>query len=56
MGRKLETTSCDEVADAALEGVLNDSYYILPWNDEGRKRFRDRNEGVLEGKNPEPRF
>lgn len=56
MGRKFETTSPEEVAEHALEGLREDRFYILPWNESGRARFRERVEGVLEGRNPEPRF
>jgi len=56
MGRKFETTSPAEVAEHAIEGLKDDRFYILPWTDEGRARFRDRFEGILEGRNPQPRF
>ncbi|HEY2774705.1 MAG TPA: SDR family NAD(P)-dependent oxidoreductase [Candidatus Binatia bacterium] len=56
MGRKLETTSPAEVAQHALAGLREDRFYILPWNDEGMKRFRARIDGICELRNPEPRF
>jgi NAD(P)-dependent dehydrogenase (short-subunit alcohol dehydrogenase family) len=56
MGRRLETTSPAEVAEHAMEGLRDDRFYILPWTDEGKTRFRERVEGILETKNPEPRF
>lgn len=56
MGRKLETTTPEEVAASAIEGLRAHRFYILPWTDEGRARFRERSEGILEGRNPEPRF
>jgi len=56
MGRKFETTSPAEVAEHAMKGLRDDSFYILPWTEEGRARFRSRIDGILEGRNPEPRF
>lgn len=56
MGRKLETTTPEEVAEHAIEGLREDRFYILPWTEEGRGRFRERVDGILEGRNPEPRF
>ncbi len=56
MGRKFETTSPAEVAGHAMEGLREDRFYILPWTDEGRARFRQRVDGILDGRNPEPRF
>jgi NAD(P)-dependent dehydrogenase (short-subunit alcohol dehydrogenase family) len=56
MGRKFETTSPAEVASHAIEGLKEDRFYILPWTEEGRARFRDRVDGILEGRNPQPRF
>ncbi|MFN2426674.1 MAG: SDR family NAD(P)-dependent oxidoreductase [Candidatus Binatia bacterium] len=56
MGRKFETTSPDEVAGQCLEGIKEDRFYILPWTEEGKERFRDRFEGMLDGRNPQPRF
>jgi NAD(P)-dependent dehydrogenase (short-subunit alcohol dehydrogenase family) len=56
MGKKLETTTPAEVAAYAIEGLRKHSFYILPWNDDGKARFRERMNGVLEGRNPEPRF
>jgi len=56
MGRKFEATTPAEVAEHAMQGLREDRFYILPWTEEGRARFRDRSEGILEGRNPEPRF
>lgn len=56
MGRRFQTTSPEEVAEQAMEGLREDRFYILPWTDDGRARFRERTEGILEGRNPEPRF
>jgi NAD(P)-dependent dehydrogenase (short-subunit alcohol dehydrogenase family) len=56
MGRQLETTTPEEVAQHAIAGLKSHSFYILPWNEDGKARFRERTNGVLEGKNPEPRF
>ncbi len=56
MGRKFETTSPAEVAEHAVAGLKDDRFYILPWTDEGRARFRERVDGILEGRNPEVRF
>lgn len=56
MGRKLETTTPQEVAAHAMEGLREDRFYILPWNDAGRQRLRERVDGIFEGRNPVPRF
>ena len=56
MGRTFETTTPAEVAEHAMEGLREDRFYILPWTDEGRARFRDRIDGILEGRSPQPRF
>ncbi|HYC57046.1 MAG TPA: SDR family NAD(P)-dependent oxidoreductase [Candidatus Binatia bacterium] len=56
MGRKLETTSPAQVAEHALEGIRADAFYILPWTEDGRVRYRERVDGILEAKNPQPRF
>lgn len=56
MGRKFETTSPAEVAEQALAGLKADRFYILPWTEDGRARFRERVDGILEARNPEVRF
>src|SRR6185369_3800765 len=56
MGRKLETTSPAEVAEHAMDGLRADRFYILPWTSDGKTRFRERVEGILDCRNPEPRF
>ncbi len=56
MGRKLETTSPAEVAEHAMDGLRDDRFYILPWTSDGKTRFRERVEGILDCRNPEPRF
>lgn len=56
MGRRFHTTTPEEVAEYAMEGLREDRFYILPWTEDGRGRFRERVDGILEGKNPQPRF
>lgn len=56
MGRTLHTTTPAEVAEHTMEGLRRDQFYILPWNEDGKSRFRERFEGILETRNPEPRF
>jgi NAD(P)-dependent dehydrogenase (short-subunit alcohol dehydrogenase family) len=56
MGRKLETTTPEEVAEHTVQGLRDHRFYILPWNDDGKARFRERVDGILEGRNPQPRF
>lgn len=56
MGRKFETTSPAEVAEHAMQGLREDRFYILPWTEDGKTRFRERVEGILETRNPEARF
>jgi len=56
MGRRFQATSPEEVAEQAMEGLREDRFYILPWTEDGRARFRERADGILDGRNPEPRF
>lgn len=56
MGRKFVTTSPAEVAEHAMQGLKDDAFYILPWTEDGKARFRERCDGILEGRNPQPRF
>ncbi len=55
-GRAFETTTPEEVAEHAYQGVLRGDYYILPATPEGEARMRERFEGVLARKNPVPAF
>lgn len=56
MGRKFEATTPEEVAAHAIEGLKNDTYFILPWTRDGEKRLRQRTEGVLNREDPVPTF
>jgi NAD(P)-dependent dehydrogenase (short-subunit alcohol dehydrogenase family) len=56
MGRRFEATSPEEVAEHAMDGLREDRFYMLPWTEDGRARFRERIDGILDGRNPEPRF
>jgi len=56
MGRKFETTQPEEVAAHALKAILDDSYYILPWSNEGEALLRSRVDGIFARRNPEPVF
>jgi NAD(P)-dependent dehydrogenase (short-subunit alcohol dehydrogenase family) len=53
-GIKLETTEPAEVAEHVIEGLRADRYFILPANEQGDQRYRERMERVLERRNPEP--
>ena len=51
-GQTLETTTPEEVAEHAIEGLRNDTYFILPQNEQGDARLRERVENILQRRNP----
>jgi NAD(P)-dependent dehydrogenase (short-subunit alcohol dehydrogenase family) len=52
-GREFRTTSPDEVAEHALEGIRTDQFWILPPSPELDTRIRARLEGILARRSPE---
>jgi NAD(P)-dependent dehydrogenase (short-subunit alcohol dehydrogenase family) len=53
-GVELQTTTPEEVAEHAFQGLLDDAYYILPATPESEARLRERFENVLQRRNPVP--
>jgi NAD(P)-dependent dehydrogenase (short-subunit alcohol dehydrogenase family) len=53
-GFELQTTTPEEVAEFALEGLRRGAYYLLPPSPDGDARFRERMENVLRRRDPVP--
>jgi len=53
-GIELQTTTPEEVAEHAFQGLLDDRYFILPTTPEGEARMRERFDNVLQRRNPVP--
>jgi NAD(P)-dependent dehydrogenase (short-subunit alcohol dehydrogenase family) len=53
-GVELQTTTPEEVAEHAFEGLRGDAYFILPGTPESEARLRERFENVLARRNPVP--
>jgi NAD(P)-dependent dehydrogenase (short-subunit alcohol dehydrogenase family) len=53
-GIELQTTTPEEVAEHAFQGLLDDAYFILPSTPESEARVRERFENVLQRRNPVP--
>jgi NAD(P)-dependent dehydrogenase (short-subunit alcohol dehydrogenase family) len=53
-GVELQTTTPEEVAEHAFQGLLDDAFFILPASPEGEARMRERFENVLQRRNPAP--
>ena len=53
-GVELQTTTPEEVAEHAFQGLLDDAYYILPSSPESEARLRERFDNVLQRRNPIP--
>jgi NAD(P)-dependent dehydrogenase (short-subunit alcohol dehydrogenase family) len=53
-GGELQTTTPEEVAEHLFAGLCQDAYYILPMSPEGEARLRERQESVLQRRNPVP--
>jgi NAD(P)-dependent dehydrogenase (short-subunit alcohol dehydrogenase family) len=53
-GFELQTTTPEEVAECALEGLRQGAYFLLPASPDGDARFRERVENVLQRRNPVP--
>jgi NAD(P)-dependent dehydrogenase (short-subunit alcohol dehydrogenase family) len=51
-GREFATTTPEEVAEAAFEGIRAGSFFILPMTKEAEAIVRDRFEGMLARRNP----
>ena len=53
-GVELQTTTPEQVAEHAFQGLLDDTYFILPSTPESDARLRERFENVLQRRNPIP--
>jgi NAD(P)-dependent dehydrogenase (short-subunit alcohol dehydrogenase family) len=53
-GVELQTTTPEEVAEHAFQGLLDDAYYVLPSTPESEARIRERFDNVLQRRNPIP--
>lgn len=53
-GVELQTTTPEEVAEHAFQGLLDDAYFILPSSPEADARLRERFDNVLQRRNPIP--
>jgi NAD(P)-dependent dehydrogenase (short-subunit alcohol dehydrogenase family) len=53
-GVELQTTTPEEVAENAFQGLLDDAYFILSSTPESEARVRERFENVLQRRNPVP--
>lgn len=53
-GVELQTTTPEEVAEHAFQGLLDDAYFILPSSPESEARMRERFDNVLQRRNPTP--
>ena len=53
-GMELQTTTPEEVAEHAFQGLRDDAYFILPSTPESEARLRERFENVLARRNPVP--
>jgi NAD(P)-dependent dehydrogenase (short-subunit alcohol dehydrogenase family) len=53
-GVELQTTTPEEVAEHAFQGLLDDAYFILPSTPESEARLRERFDNVLQRRNPIP--
>ena len=51
-GMELITTHPDEVAATALDGVREDSFWILPLNPDSEKRIKIRMDSIINRTNP----
>ena len=53
-GAKLETTHPDEVAQTALQGIRDDKFWVMEWNDQTRSKVEERMQSILNLTNPVP--
>lgn len=53
-GIELKTTTPDEVAEYAYQGLLNDDYFIMPLRPETEQAIRARFDGILARRTPAP--
>jgi NAD(P)-dependent dehydrogenase (short-subunit alcohol dehydrogenase family) len=53
-GVELQTTTPEQVAEHAFQGLLDDAYFILPGTPESEARMRERFDNVLQRRNPIP--
>lgn len=53
-GAKLETTHPDDVAQTALQGIRDDQFWVVEWNDQTRDKVETRMQSILNKTNPVP--
>lgn len=51
-GAELQTTHPDEVAQTALQGVRNDQFWVMEWNQQTRDKVETRMQSILNKTNP----
>jgi NAD(P)-dependent dehydrogenase (short-subunit alcohol dehydrogenase family) len=54
IGRRIDVTHPDEVAETAYQGLLEDKYWLQVMSDKLEKGIRDRYEGLIAGTTPYP--
>lgn len=53
-GAELKTTHPDEVAQTALQGIRDDQFWVVEWNDQTRDKVETRMQSILNKTNPVP--
>jgi NAD(P)-dependent dehydrogenase (short-subunit alcohol dehydrogenase family) len=53
-GAELKTTHPDEVAQTALQGIRDDRFWVVEWNEQTREKVETRMQSILNKTNPIP--
>ena len=53
-GAELQTTHPDEVAQTALQGIRDDKFWVMEWNEQTRDKVEARMQSILNQTNPVP--
>ena len=53
-GAELVTTHPDEVAETALDGIREDRFWVMEWNQQTRDKVEKRMQSILNKTNPVP--
>ena len=53
-GAELQTTHPDEVAQTALQGIRDDKFWVMEWNEQTRDKVEARMQSILKQTNPVP--
>ena len=51
-GAELQTTHPDEVAQTALQGIRDDRFWVMEWNDQTHEKVETRMQSILNKTNP----